>query len=666
MFPVPTIPALVAYTFAAFAFASLSLQAIRGFGTSCALSGKPATRRAEILGLSMLVITFFWFVTLLALTLFGLNPALELWPLQLVQLTILYQFPPLIMHMFYVEGCADDAGLRPGVWKANVVAGYVVAEAVLLLAFLRIFHIIDFPATGVGAVLGMFIGALFTWAAVFSTLVMSRVRRAKKAESVSERSVRRWMIGLFGLMIVVTALITLVHFARSGDGDRPHLLEFVASCMPMLFMFTAVYHEDRFQFFDLFIKRGLSLLFTILLLTGVFALLLPLLAGLELGPARPWVYAVLLVPFAMSIPWLHRKLGQLLDSVWLGRRFTTVEAVKHFLSGLPSATSERELAQRAEAGLKAIFHAPARIDLALREAPSADFDCARDLPIHSNGERVGVILMGHRANQTPYFSEDIALLGSLADVFSYTLANVRLQQKKQEQEQRARELSLHASRSELKALRAQINPHFLFNALNAIAGLIHKDPLRADRTVEQLAEVFRYTLRGSEKEWAILEDEMEFVEAYLDVERARFGQRLQVDVTVEPQVKPVKIPTMIVQTLVENAIKHGITSVRGPARIEIVARRSEDRLLIEVADNGSGFNETPAQATGSPKNGHGYGLKNVRQRFQGYFGDEAELTVRRDEVRGMTVVGVTMPLRRDAELTGPADAVEAAGSEGAA
>ena len=134
-------------------------------------------------------------------------------------------------------------------------------------------------------------------------------------------------------------------------------------------------------------------------------------------------------------------------------------------------------------------------------------------------------------------------------------------------------MSLHASRSELKALRAQINPHFLFNALNSIAGLIHRDPAVADRTIEQLADVFRYALRGAESEWALLDDELDFVRAYLEVERARFGERLHVEVEIEEAARGARVPTMIVQTLVENAVKHGAASVRGPASVIVRARR---------------------------------------------------------------------------------------------
>jgi len=243
----------------------------------------------------------------------------------------------------------------------------------------------------------------------------------------------------------------------------------------------------------------------------------------------------------------------------------------------------------------------------------------------------------------PYFSEDVQLLGSLAGVFSHVLENLRLQERKLEQEQRARELSLHASRSELKALRAQINPHFLFNALNSIAGLIHRDPAVADRTIEQLADVFRYALRGAESEWAILDDEMDFVRSYLAVERARFGDRLRTDVRVDTSVGGARIPTMIVQTLVENAVKHGASTVRGAASVIVDAHTENGRLVVSVADNGPGFDGRDLPV--APRARGGYGLVNVRQRLEGYFADGAALSVNRTD--GMTVVSVSLPIVRE-------------------
>lgn len=250
--------------------------------------------------------------------------------------------------------------------------------------------------------------------------------------------------------------------------------------------------------------------------------------------------------------------------------------------------------------------------------------------------------MGQRASEAPYFSGDVALLDSLADVLGSVLDNLHLQARKQEQEQRAQELSLHASRSELKALRAQVNPHFLFNALNAIAGLIHRNPDRADRTIEQLADVFRYALRGAESEWAVLDDEVEFVRAYLEVERARFGERLTVDIQVDPQARGARVPTMMVQTLVENAVKHGVSELTGPVLVGVRATREGDRVAVRVIDNGEGFKERSTRRVADPRSG-GYGLANIRQRLSGYFGADGTLAIDRDDERGLTVVAVVLP-----------------------
>jgi signal transduction histidine kinase len=363
----------------------------------------------------------------------------------------------------------------------------------------------------------------------------------------------------------------------------------------------------------------------------------------------------------MSLPWLHRWIGTILDRWWLGRGFGTVDAVKHFLAGLRSATTEEQLIESAQAGLTRIFDAPAAVRLESRPQPAPEFDVVEDVEVWAGAGMVGRFLMGTRRSDAPYFSEDIALLASLADVFASVLDNVHLQKREQEQDRRAQELSLHASRSELKALRAQINPHFFFNALNAIANLVHQNPAEADRTIEKLADVFRYALRGGESEWALLDEELQFVRAYLEVEQARFGSRLLAEVHLAENARGALVPTMVVQTLVENAIKHGAAATRGQAIVRIDARRDDDRLRIAVEDNGPGF-EQPTGANLRPARHAtgGFGLVNVRRRLEGHFGNGASLTIGREASQGLTVVLLTLPfVREEPRAVTPAATAEA-------
>ena len=460
------------------------------------------------------------------------------------------------------------------------------------------------------------------------------------------------MIGLSA--VIVLGNMGVIRF----DG----LLRTVLYSTPLLVCFGSIFLTDRYTFFDLFIKRGLCLLLTILVLTTYLAVMLPMLDGVDFAWTEPWVYALALLPVAVALRWLYRRVWSWVDSAWLDRRFTTVEAVKQFLSSMQRATTEGQLIDRAEHGISTIFRAPTRIDVTSDGRASEPFDSTIDIPIHGGSGRVGVMRLGRRAGGTPFFSEDRSLLGSLADVFAYMFENTRLQEREQAQARRAKELSLQASRSDLKALRAQINPHFLFNALNAIAGLIHKDPGRADRTVEQLAEVFRYTLRRSEREWAPLEDEIEFVRAYLDVEQARFGRRLECRVTLDTAVTAAAVPTMMVQTLVENAVKHGVAAVRGVGQVLVDAYPDDDGLRIRVADNGTGFGDrTPAVDAGG---GSSYGLKNIRERLRGYYGDRAALTLERDDEREMTVATILLPGAADAATGDARDRPPAAAAAG--
>ncbi len=164
--------------------------------------------------------------------------------------------------------------------------------------------------------------------------------------------------------------------------------------------------------------------------------------------------------------------------------------------------------------------------------------------------------------------------------------------------------------AELRALRAQINPHFLFNTLNTIASLIAEHPAEAEETTTRLAEAFRYTLAASERSHAPLADELAFVRGCLAIERVRFGERLRVVERIEPGTETAPVPTLLLQPLVENAVRHGIGARTTGGTLTLTARRDGERLILEVADDGPGFD--PEQ----PPRGYGFGLRSVRERLR--------------------------------------------------
>jgi signal transduction histidine kinase len=180
-------------------------------------------------------------------------------------------------------------------------------------------------------------------------------------------------------------------------------------------------------------------------------------------------------------------------------------------------------------------------------------------------------------------------------------------------EHQAREL---AASAQLDALRARINPHFLFNSLNSIAQLISVDPDRAEACVERLAEVFRYLLHSDGRQFVTLNDELEIADAYLDIERARFGDRLKVDVLADEAARCRVVPTLILQPLVENAVKHGVAAKVGGGSVRIEAGIENGDLRVVVRDTGLGMRDGPAAALSG-----GVGLRNVHDRLVQLYGE---------------------------------------------
>ena len=657
---------LLIYTYGAFCYGAILLLWGREMGqvNYAGRAARPAAARdgSSLVVGSITLVSLLWFVTNLLMVLAELQPGMRLYPLRSVLLILAFLFPPLIAHTTFVEICADAPGRVGPLWRRLLPGFYLTSLICIVVSMLGFWGVIDLPRETLGWASGVALGVLFSLAGLYSVTAISRY--TPRPRSPSERTMRRAWLVLFSLLFLMGLPII---FTNVGWIPYTELLRLVIQSAPLLFLFAGTYFDNRFEFFDLFVKRGMAFLITLVFLTAYFAVVPPRLARLHLEWASPWVHALTLLPLALALPAIYHGISRWLDNVWLGRQFSGAEAVKHFLAGIQSATEEESLVREAESRLQEIFHAPARVLLGdpgpvrpsaeVRACAGAE-EADLEIVIGRDAARAGVIRLGRRATQIPFFSQDVELLESLAEVFVSMLENVRLQRRRLEQEQREQALSLHASRSELKALRAQINPHFLFNALNAIAGLIPKDPRRADRAVEQLAEVFRYTLRSSGNDWSRLEEEMEAVRAYLDLEQARFGSRLQCRIQVDPAACDARIPTLAVQTLVENAVKHGVAAIRGTGIIEVEALRRSDSLEIRVLDNGPGFSEEGAGASREPKtSSSGFGLRNVRERLAGYFGDRASLRIGRDAARGLTVVSLTLPL--GGEPGTPADTARA-------
>jgi hypothetical protein len=205
------------------------------------------------------------------------------------------------------------------------------------------------------------------------------------------------------------------------------------------------------------------------------------------------------------------------------------------------------------------------------------------------------------------------------------------------EERRSEELRRQLAEAQLRALRMQIQPHFLFNTLHSISSLIHEAPSEALTMVSRLGDFLRAALDRGAVQTIRLEDELKFSELYLDIERVRFGDRLRVTVEVSPDVLGAEAPTLILQPLVENAIRHGVAPAMGLVDLAIVATRRDGDLEIRLRN--AERNPKPARARPAPA--EGLGLSNTRARLRQAYGDRASLEV---ETAGPGAFQVTVRL----------------------
>ena len=198
---------------------------------------------------------------------------------------------------------------------------------------------------------------------------------------------------------------------------------------------------------------------------------------------------------------------------------------------------------------------------------------------------------------------------------------------------RSTELERQAVTSKLKALQAQIEPHFLFNTLANVVSLIDTEPAQARRMLERLIELLRSSLAASRADRATLGQEAALLAAYLDILKVRMGDRLDYALDIPSELSSAHLPPLTLQPLVENAIRHGLEPKVDGGTVRVRAHAREDRLVVEVEDDGQGF---------EPKAGAGVGLDNVRERLASQYGDGARLVI--EEARPGTRVRLTLPL----------------------
>jgi two-component system, LytTR family, sensor kinase len=267
------------------------------------------------------------------------------------------------------------------------------------------------------------------------------------------------------------------------------------------------------------------------------------------------------------------------------------------------------------------------------------------IPLRFSDAETQYLILGARGGGRRYLSEDLEDMRRLGSVVIEQIERFR-----------ANELRRLVSQAELRALQAQINPHFLFNAFNTLYGIIDRGSTNARRMVLNLADIFRYFLQG-ERGFIPLGEELRIIEAYLEIEALRLGDRLTTKLEVPDSAKGVLIPTLSIQPLVENAVKHGIANRPGGGSVRLNVEGTESGLLIAVEDTGSGFPDKTAYG----HNGLGVGLENVRRRLTLCFGPETKLHIRTGE--GGSLVWFVLPVRNDRPIEERREAIGSASAQ---
>ena len=509
---------------------------------------------------------------------------------------------------------------------------------------------------------------------------------------LSTRRQEGWKKAIWASALAVFAVSALHLSHHRGGGVDTWYTELTGHHASLPLALAILYEDYRFAFADIFLKRALALL---TLVAVAFSLYLgvasPLLASHGWSDSRSvgllvglWVLTALLYPglrrvatwFVDGVVLRRANYGKLRTDVAqiLTQHEVPSEILRAVCSILAPALSAHEITW-SELG------SPDYADLELSRAAvennspemrAGEVRGARLLSqydplteslgddyvtlLEGSGSKGALVLVptaeppyyqfniGQLAGGRRLLSDDIAMLSSVAVSVARRIDALRVTHERCEQNLREQEINKLATEAQLRALRAQVNPHFLFNALTTIGYLVQTAPDRALETLMKLTSLLRAVLR-TEGEFATLGEELKLIGSYLDIEGARFEERLGVTIDVPEELLSKRLPSLLVQPLVENAIKHGISPSRFGGQVSICARveqsiaeQNPDVLSISVIDTGIGASEIE-MARGRKR---GVGLNNIEERLRFYGGKSAVLRIRSTPGAG-TIVELRIP-----------------------
>ena len=439
--------------------------------------------------------------------------------------------------------------------------------------------------------------------------------------------------------------VSALHLSQVHQGDAAWPVELLGHHASVPLALAILYQDYPFALADLFLKRALTLLVLVAAAFLSVTALHAASAAAPLGGAREvGSLVVLWVGSALLYPRIRDGLGWFVDAIVLNRPdYSRVVA-----DVVRRVREEQEIPAMLDHACETLAPALSAHSVTWEEIDSSDQPRGRErldalsatieIPVTETPQyllNVSELSGGRRL-----LSGDYAALHSIAGILGRRIDAIRLARERYARQLQTHEMSKLATEAELRALRSQINPHFLFNALTTIGYLIQTAPERAVETLLRLTSLLRGVLR-SEGEFTTLGRELEIIESYLDIEHARFEQRLSVRIDVPQQLRSLQIPPLLLQPIVENAVKHGIAPRREGGEVSLVAHIDDSNagsptLVVVVRDGGVGASEAQLRRGRTA----GVGLANVERRLAAQYGAAAALSI--VSARG---IGTTVELR---------------------